>query len=107
MTALSIRDAVHGFLAARAKPWAHDRSQTIGASEIGQCARKVWFGKNGIAPDVADDLKGAAARGDLIEQYVWAPAVASHVASLGGELWFAGDEQKTLVDGYLSATPDG
>jgi hypothetical protein len=103
----SVREGVHAFLRIHGKAWEHDRSATIGASEIGQCARRVWFLKNGIEADDPPPLKGAAIRGDLIEQHIWVPAMRTHVESLGGKLLFAGEEQQTLADGYLSCTPDG
>lgn len=71
MSAISIKSMLDAHVAANAKTWAHDRDLTVGASEIGQCLRKTWFAKNGVA------------------------------------FLFAGPEQKTLVDGYLSATSDG
>lgn len=102
-----IRGAVHQWLAARSKAWAHDRSATIGASEIGQCARRVWFAKNALPSDPGyTNQGGAAARGDLIEQYVWLPAVLACLPP-GATLHCAGEQQRTLTHGYLSATPDG
>lgn len=104
----SVKDAVHDFLRSRKKTWVHNRASTIGASEIGQCARRVWFDKNGVAKDVgSDELKGAAYRGDVIEAHVWNPAMETYVAKMGGVLHHAGDAQETFVDGYLSATADG
>lgn len=108
----SVREAVRQHIARDNKSWTHNRSDTVGASEIGQCARKVWYGKqhgsNAIAAD--DDYtetRGAMARGDLIEQHLWVPAMRAAVSAAGGTLLFAGEEQTSLVDSYLSATPDG
>jgi hypothetical protein len=101
-------------LAAHAKATARvfdGRENTIGASEVGQCARKIYFSKNsgdhvyGTAPD-ADcvDPWGAALRGRLFEDHFWVPALR---ARYGDRLRHAGDDQRTLVAGFLSATPDG
>lgn len=104
---LSVRTAVHSFLFTREKVFRHNRMSTIGASEVGQCARRVWFLKNGEAPDQPEQPKGAAVRGDMIEAHVWVPAMRAYIENLGGKLLFAGDNQQTLTDGYLSCTPDG
>ena len=87
------------------------REDTVGASEIGQCARKVFFAKNagdrvyGVASDEDwVDTRGAALRGGLIEDHFWVPALR---ARFGDKLQFAGDEQKTFISEFLSATPDG
>lgn len=102
----SIRAALHGYAAAQTKTWGgHDRLSTVGASEVGQCLRKTWFSKNETAPDPDYvDRFGARLRGDLIEANYWVPALR---AALGPRLLYAGEDQRTLVDGYLSATPDG
>ena len=87
------------------------RENTVGASEIGQCARRVFFAKNagdfvyGAASD-EDYVEawGAALRGCLIEDHFWTPALRTR---FGNKLLYAGDEQKTFVLGFTSATPDG
>jgi hypothetical protein len=43
-------------------------------------------------------------RGRLIEDHFWIPALR---ARYGDKLLYAGDDQRTLVSGFLSATPDG
>lgn len=95
------------YLKSTNKTWAHDRTATIGASEIGQCARRVWFVKNEAQadPDYVDS-RGASTRGDLIEKYVWLPALLKWAAENGATVLSAGDEQETIADGYLSATCD-
>src|SRR5262245_50540340 len=88
------------------------RSQTIGASEIGGCARQLFYLKNegdparGARrnPDYADQWRGAAARGAMFERHFWVPAMR---AAYGDRLLFAGEQQQTFVQGFLSATPDG
>lgn len=110
MTGL-IRTALHDFAASSGRAWSHDRSQTVGASEVGQCARKVFWLKNegdatyGVPRDAGYvDTWGARVRGSVYEDQFWYPALK---ATYGGRLKFAGPEQKTFVSGFLSATPDG
>jgi hypothetical protein len=88
-----------------------DRAQTVGASDIGQCERKVYFVKNqgdrqhGIERDPEYiDRYGAKARGTFFEKFFWYPALKE---KFGERLLFAGPDQKTFVSGFLSATPDG
>ena len=107
MTAISIKSMLDAHVAANGKVWEHDRTLTVGASEVGQCLRKTWFAKNGIDPDASYiDRYGARLRGDLIENHHWEPGIRSQLPA-GIDFLFAGPEQKTLVDGYLSATSDG
>ena len=107
MTAISIKSMLDAHVAANGKVWEHDRTLTVGASEVGQCLRKTWFTKNGTDPDPSYiDRYGARLRGDLIENHHWEPGIRSQLPA-GIDFLFAGPEQKTLVDGYLSATSDG
>lgn len=106
-----ISSALNQYAASTARQWATDRSQTIGASEIGQCARKVFWLKNEGDPKYGaerdpeyKDSWGATARGSVFENHFWEPALRS---AYGERLLFAGAEQKTFVQGFLSATPDG
>ncbi|HEX2554220.1 MAG TPA: hypothetical protein VHL98_10990 [Microvirga sp.] len=106
-----IRDALNTYALASAREWETDRSQTIGASEIGQCARKTFFAKNegdhvyGRARDGDfSDRWGARVRGSVYENHWWEPALRRE---FGDRLLFAGADQRTFVDGFLSATPDG
>lgn len=86
------------------------REQTVGASDVGQCARKIFWLKNecdpvyGTArdPDFRDGW-GARMRGTVFENYFWEPALR---ACFGKALLYAGSEQQTLVNEFLSATPD-
>jgi hypothetical protein len=82
-----------------------DRTQTVGASEIGQCLRKIFYAKHG-APRDADrtDSWGPAARGNLIERHLLVPAMR---AQFEERLLYAGDDQQTFRQLDLSATPDG
>lgn len=104
---ITIRTLFDSYAAATEKTWAHDRTSTEGASGIFTCRRKRWFAQNGIAAD--DDYVdryGAKRRGDLIESGWVVPALRAGLPP-GCELLWAGDDQRTLVDGYISATPDG
>jgi hypothetical protein len=104
---LSIRDCLHTYAAGLKKTWQHDRLNTVGASEIGQCLRKTWFGKWEVVPDPGYvDRFGAKLRGNLIEDHYWVPGLRASLPE-GMELLYAGEDQQTLVDGYLSATTDG
>jgi hypothetical protein len=87
------------------------RASTVGASEIGQCIRKVFYSKNvddpvyAIRRDIGHvDNWGAQQRGTTYEQAFWVPALR---AKYGNHLKFAGDEQRGFESGFLSATPDG
>ena len=87
------------------------REHTIGASEIGQCARQLfWIKKEAdplhAAPRNPDyvDRWGARARGSTFEDHFWLPALRTR---FGDRLKYAGSEQRTLISGFLSATPDG
>ncbi|MGY3278158.1 hypothetical protein [Bradyrhizobium sp. S3.7.6] len=86
----------------------NERIHTVGASDVGQCERKVFWSKkldDNVEPD-ADyvDTYGAKLRGTMFENHFWAPALK---AQLGDRLLFAGEDQQTFFSGYLSATPDG
>lgn len=133
-------------VAATQKEWTHDRSKTVGASEVFRCLRGVWFRKRGseftiltpsglevvedgtefvdsnevpkfverevfteepMYPEDEDDEDswGATRRGDLLEAHYVVPAVRDNLPK--GKLLFSGADQKTLVLGNNSATPDG
>jgi hypothetical protein len=99
---------------ASASTFAHDRTHTVGASEIGQCARKVYFLKNEGSAEFGrdrdatyEDRWGATVPGSIYEEAWWAPAMRAEAERLGGVLLYAGADQRTLVAGFLSATPDG
>jgi hypothetical protein len=86
------------------------RASTVGASEIGQCARKIFYVKNSDDPTYAIkrdagyvDGWGAQVRGATFELSFWVPALR---AKYGDHLKFAGDEQRGFESGFLSATPD-
>jgi hypothetical protein len=105
-----IREALDAYARASARKF-EDRHQTVGASEVDQCARRVYWTKMdgdpvyGVArnPDYVDGW-GAARRGATFEDHFWVPAMR---ARFGEQLLYAGDQQQTLVSEFLSATPDG
>jgi len=106
-----IKHALNSYAASTERQWASDRSQTVGASDVGQCARKVFWLKNEGDPTYGAqrdpeyvDGWGAKVRGSFYENHFWVPAMR---AAYGDRLLFAGAEQKTFVSGFLSATPDG
>jgi CRISPR/Cas system-associated exonuclease Cas4 (RecB family) len=82
-----------------------ERAKTVGASEIGQCARKVWYDKHHVDydPEFIDGW-GASKRGSVFESRFFVPAMRK---KYGINLQWAGTQQKRFVDKYLSATPDG
>lgn len=105
-----IKEAFNNYAVSLTKTWNYDRTKTVGASEIGQCARKIYAIKNlgtrkGVVAD-ADwtDNWGARVRGTIMEQQFWYPALK---ARFGQDLLMSGPDQYTLQSGYLSATPDG
>lgn len=85
------------------KEWKHDRTKTVGASEIGQCIRRIAFAKQQTPTDQVENY-GALIRGDVIENQFWYPALR---AEYGDDLLYAGPDQQTFVSDTLSATPDG
>jgi len=120
-----IKEALNEFANSMNKIWTYDRSNTIGGSEIGGCARKAFYEKNrkiktGVKfranrtsrenikryepdKDYVDGW-GARMRGNLIEAHLWVPALKKR---FGKNLLMAGKDQKSLFKGFLSATPDG
>jgi hypothetical protein len=105
-----ISDALFAYAKATGRSF-EGRENTVGASEVGQCARKVYYAKNqgdhiyGAACDEDyRDVWGATLRGRLFEDHFWLPALRTRY---GAKLLYAGADQTTLVSGFLSATPDG
>jgi hypothetical protein len=105
-----VTEAVKQYVESQKKEWKHDRRQSVGASEIGQCSRKIWCIKyedmeTGVPrdPDKVLDSWGARERGNLIEKHLLVPAMRAKYNHLA---MYMGEEQRTFYDGYLSATPD-
>lgn len=96
---------------ANQKKWKHDRSKTVGASEVFRCNRWNVFNKRGEEfgakpnPDFAQRW-GAMQRGNLIEDHHVAPALKYLPEPLRA-LYVGQKNQKTLISGKNSATPDG
>jgi len=80
------------------------RETSVGASEIGQCERKIGYEKHDADQD-EEFIRtwGAAQRGISIEKSFFVPAMKKFY---GENFIAAGSKQKRLVDGNLSATPD-
>jgi len=98
------------YIADSQKVWAHDRSSTLGASEVFGCIRKGWFSKRGAEfgfekDEDYEETWGATRRGDIIENHFVVPAL--DYLPKGVKALFAGADQQTLVQGKNSATPDG
>lgn len=104
---LSVKAMLHAYASSLRKEWKHDRSKTVGASEIGGCQRRTRFDKHGTPRDEGYiDSWGGALRGTVIENHYCVPGVAMCVPA-GWDFLNAGNDQHTLSSGYLSATPDG
>lgn len=103
--------SARAFAASRKKSFGHDRRLTVGASEVGKCARAVAARKAGWMPDPGyEDSSGFATRGDVMEDAWTSPMVEYHVAQLGGRLLYHGQANQITLKGKgvpLSATPDG
>lgn len=112
MAAIDFAAAFDAYNAANQKVWKHDRSQSLGASEVFGCLRKAWFAKHGADKDPdASNSWGALKRGDLIEEYWVEPATRWYLEThfKTARLIWGGKRQRTLMDtvARLSATPDG
>lgn len=104
-----LRQIIDQYAASLNREWNYDRSKSVGASEIGQCARKTYWmkaegTKRGVQRDPDwEDKYGARIRGTVMESAFWQPAME---ARFGDNLLRSGDAQITLKLGNLSATPD-
>ncbi len=86
----------------------HDRTTTAGASELSGCLRSVGFSKSGTPKDLGyRETRGYALRGDVIENHFAVPLLHKLAETYGAKLILAGEDQRTLVSGRMSATPDG
>ena len=99
---LDFKEILNNYMVTNQKVWVHDRSKTLGASEVFGCIRKAFFTKTSAPkdPDYKDSW-GATERGNIIEDHFLVPAFQEHtpgdVEAIG-----LGDEQETLIDGLLS-----
>jgi hypothetical protein len=103
---LDFKKMFHDYAEKNQKVFTHDRTKTLGASEVFGCIRRAK--KHGVEKNDEEQSWGATARGDLIEQYHVVPILDSMLPEKSGYIG-AGTEQKTFVDmeKFLSATPDG
>lgn len=106
-----IADTLTRYAATVLKTFAHDRTETVGASEIGLCARKTFYEKNAVDPQMVTerdpehvDTWGTRLRGTLFEDKFWLPALRKR---FGKRLLLAGKQQTSFRYEFLSATPDG
>lgn len=101
-----IKEALDAYAKSKAleKTFLLDRTRTIGASEIGQCARRMyWIKTEGqMDPDYKNGW-GARVRGTVMEDKFWYPAMQK---KFGKNLLLAGPKQTTVHDKFLSATLD-
>lgn len=96
-----IEQALDEYVKKTTEQW--DRKGTVGASEIGQCARKISYTKHG-QPRESQDSWGSHVRGTVFERHFWYEALKLKYKN---KLLYAGPKQKTFSVGYLSSTPDG
>lgn len=101
-----VREALDAYATTPRTRFHRGRDKSVGASEIGQCTRKVWWLKHpgDTRNDGHKDSWGASRRGSVFESRFFVPAMRKHY---GDKLKYAGGEQRRLSKGYLSATPDG
>lgn len=106
-----MREIAREFALSRKTGFAHDRRLTIGASDIGKCARRTKYSKLGTEYDDGYvDANGFATRGDVMEDAWTAPLLTHWVEKNGGKMLYAGQgNQVSLVSNkvLISATPDG
>lgn len=105
-------DSVKAFALLQQKTFGHDRSKTIGASEVGRCIRAVVADKSQAwQPDPSyENTNGFAVRGNVMEDAWTAPFFEHHVRACGAELLYSGQSSQvtlTASKSPLSATPDG
>lgn len=111
MTSTLIKTTLDKYADKEKKIFKEDRKQTLGASEVGQCARKMWYLKNEDDPKANVrrdeghiDSWGARVRGTIYEDHWWVKAMRNRFKT---RLLYAGRNQHTFTKGFLSATPDG
>lgn len=102
--------AMDAYAASRPNKFGKNRRLVVGASEIGQCQRKIGYLKKSederyqveVDPDFIDSY-GARTRGTVFETY-WVKAMKHQY---GKNLLMAGKDQKSWTVDVLSGTPDG
>jgi hypothetical protein len=99
-----VKPALQAFAQRRVKAFLKKRYQPkkfVGASEIGQCIRRIAFAKSNAT---VTENWGASQRGVTFEDHFWVPAMR---AAYKKNLLYTGTQQRSLVLGNLRATPDG
>lgn len=108
---LSFDDAVKQYIDSTHAGFDHDRSLTIGASEIEKCARAVAYKKGGVGQDDGYvENPGYAHRGNVMEDHWFVPLARHWFKSMGSKLHHAGQQDQMSIvaeDVFASATPDG
>lgn len=110
-----LRDAVYrGFANQPQKEWTgidgqpFDRRTAVSASEIGQCSRRIKYGKVQAAPPRTSlGELGSAERGNDVENWIIRQLVSYYRTQSDWLLRYPGAEQRTFFDGAQSGTPDG
>lgn len=87
-----------------AREFDHDRTQSLGASEVFACMRRSYYAKF-VYPDRAIEEWGMMERGNILENSYMVPYLY-HIFGKENCLYM-GDEQISLFDKLASATPDG
>lgn len=109
MSKVDIKAWVDAWVAANPKVWEHDRSGSLGASSVGRCLRLAFLERH--MPDKADsgdDDYGYKVRGDILERHLFVPALQHAVRQSNSmQFLYGGEDQVSLVSGFISATPDG
>jgi len=108
---ISLKDACLPFAQSLKTSFTRDRRKTVGASEIGLCARRVVYGKLGLVPDEDQPSDtGFTTRGNVMED-AWSAPLLAHWASMnGGSYKFGGQANQVELEAKgvpLSSTPDG
>lgn len=102
---------VHEFIEQSHAGFEHDRSLTVGASEIEKCARATAYKKAQTQYDdgYVESL-GYAHRGNILEDSWFAPLATAWYAGMGAKLLHAGQKDQISIvaeEANASATPDG
>jgi CRISPR/Cas system-associated exonuclease Cas4 (RecB family) len=93
-----------------------DRTKYVTSSEIGYCARKVWFDKDALRRSAYSPQEGTSSGAE--EGDDWGVMQRGHTAeawlveqlrrtALSPDLCHAGDDQVSFASGVQSGTPDG
>lgn len=110
MTALNFTAATDAFLRGKETKFKHNRMQTVGASEIGMCERRVGLekllGRDGWDKGYDPNL-GITFRGQTMEAAIAVPVVQEAIKGHNVTLDWTGDRQQTFIHGPMSCTPDG